>query len=198
LLVQVEGAGDGVPTGFAAIIRYHHEEGVPDTSFARHFAAAAPGLAGIRELSLQWPLIWGQPQQVVPDLSALAHLETLRLNGRWRPFYTCGEPDLAPHSQQAAAVEEHQAANQQVVTMLLPVRATLQTLELAHLEKVTPRVALLLQDSFPMLTWMNLTHEHTSRQHPDLQEVVAALRPGLELRYGAMSYLDKKDIGLDW
>jgi hypothetical protein len=166
-----------------AIIRYQLETGMPASSAAAHFAAVAPSLAGLVELTLAWPLN-GCNLVVVPDLSPLTRLETLRLHGS--PVWD------------GVDVLEGYEAHQQVVCMLLPVRATLQKLELAVVKGVGPRVALLLQDSFPVLTWIKLADDCdpevrgalTFDQRKEWEEVLAALRPGVHLSGGLPPYLE--------
>jgi hypothetical protein len=192
-VLQVAGAVEGLPGGYQAIIHYHHEEGVPDTSVAAHFAALAPSLAGVRELILVWPLYQGH-LGVLPDRSPLTQLEILRLQGNW-------------HQQGFGNPEEVQV-EEQVVSMLLPVRNTLQELELVYVKGLGPKVALLLQDSFPVLTCFDLIRHDLDapcmRDEPpymhslwinggqELQEVVAALRPGLQVFMGGVPYSDRQ------
>lgn len=156
---------------------------MPATSLPLHFAAVAPALAGLRELTLAWPTHRGH-LLVVPDLSPLTRLETLNLHGEfvW---------DEGVFEEPDGVYDPHQ----QVVTMLLPVRATLQDLELAHVREVTPRVALLLQDSFPRLRSIHLAAERpddplTIQEMEEWKEVKAALRPDLRLFAWLTPYLE--------
>jgi hypothetical protein len=184
---------EGLPAGYELIIAYEQEEGVSDISVAYHFEAVAPSLSGVRELILVWPLYQGV-LEVLPDLSPLTQLEILRLQGEWH--------------QDAWGDPEEVQVEEQVVSMLMPVRNTLQQLELAHVRGLGPRVALLLQDSFPVLTCFDLIrhdldapdmpneppymHTHWINGGQELQEVGAALRPGLQLNMGGAPYFNRQ------
>jgi hypothetical protein len=184
-LLQQPVAGDIQSSAAVVILRYPEDGGVADTSVSTHFSAVARGLGSVRKLTLAWPLFRGH-LEVLPDLSPLTHLETFRLHGQ-------------VHYNGVEQEPEGYQPDQQVLTMLLPVRATLQTLELAEVEGVGPGVALLLQEHFLKLTWINITGSDLAwgdvhgnpmdyAQQQEWRDVKAALRPGLHLLQGLPPY----------
>jgi hypothetical protein len=143
---------------------------------AQHLGAIVAALPHLQTLYLGWP--WqDSPQPVLPDLAPLTRLISLTLSCSGERARVCWRP-------------EH------VLQVLCGRESTLQVLSLERFELVSPHIALMLSERFPILQQLHLTNckgllpqtglgAGTKEQEEQaLDQLRQLLRPGLELSVG--------------